>query len=396
MTEQMSIFDGHIPYYKIDKPIRLIELFAGIGSQHLALKRQNFKIDKTTICEWSVQSTQAYNDAHIQDYTDYSKDKTKEWLVNYLSEKGISSNWEQPLTKQQINRKSLEWLKTTYNNIVATNNLVNITQVKGEDLQIDDTYNYTYIMSYSFPCQDLSMVGSRKGMSRDGQTRSGMLWEVERLLKETKKLPHILLMENVPEVIGQTNIEYFREWELFLRNLGYSNHCELLNAKHYGMPQNRNRCFMVSILGEWQYKFPPKEKLTLQRKDMLETEVDEKYCLSEKLIKTFLTNSHPKYDRQQRFIKNIFKKTEVANTITTRAGDRPTDNFVVLGGGHTPRLVNDLWIRKLTPKECWRLMGFDDEIFERVEKSQSKSSLYHLAGDSIVVNVLENIFRQFV
>ena len=93
-------------------------------------------------------------------------------------------------------------------------------------------------------------------MSRNSGTRSGLLWEVERLLKETEKLPQVLLMENVPQVCGGQNIRDFEEWLKFLENLGYANFYKVLNAKDFGVPQNRERCYMISILGNYWYDFP--------------------------------------------------------------------------------------------------------------------------------------------
>jgi len=129
------------------------------------------------------------------------------------------------------------------------------------------------------------------GMDKGSGTRSSLLWEVERLLEECgKDLPHVLLMENVPQVIGKKNIENFQLWRKKLEDLGYQNYVELLNAKDYGIPQNRERCFMVSILGEYSYTFPQKKELTLRLKDMLEDEVDEKFYLTEEQLKYFIAN----------------------------------------------------------------------------------------------------------
>ena len=117
-------------------------------------------------------------------------------------------------------------------------------------------------------------------MSKDSGTRSGLLWEVERLLNEVENLPQVLLMENVPQVIGKKNIADFELWQKFLEEKGYSNFVDILNAKDYGVAQNRKRCFMVSLLGEWNYKFPQPIPLTKTMKDYLEDEVDEKYYIN--------------------------------------------------------------------------------------------------------------------
>lgn len=297
----------------------------------------------------------------------------------------------------------------------------------------------------------------------DTTTRSGMLWEVERILKELKEkeqLPDILLMENVPQVHSQENVADFNKWQYELEKLGYKNYFQDLIATDYGIPQTRNRCFMVSVLGDYVYNFPPKQKLEIKLKDILENEVDEKYYLSEKQIKDI-----KKWNAYQKPLENMeqIEKQNLCPTITTRSGAysssmilvKDTENFIewedgkniqmncrawkqdkVIGtlntSGQTkvigtyqysksdkfmqgkPRLQigkeivdtilttqkegivnNDLTIRKLTPKECFRLMGVKDSDFEKIAKNQSESSLYHLAGDSIVVNVLMAIFMQF-
>jgi DNA (cytosine-5)-methyltransferase 1 len=258
-------------------------LFAGIGSQHQALKNLGVKIDRSTIVEWQVNSIQAYNDIHIRKYDDWTQGITKEELAYRLNQLGVSIDYNEPVKLESLMRKGEDWLRNVYNNIINTNNKVNIMSVKGKDLQITETDKYDYILTYSFPCQDLSKAGLRKGMS-DTNTRSGLLWEVERILSELDELPQILLMENVPDVIGSKFIKDFQRWESRLRELGYSNHTEILNSKDFGIPQNRERAFMVSILGSSLYHFPQKQPLKLRLKDMLEKEVDEKYYLSDTTI----------------------------------------------------------------------------------------------------------------
>ena len=257
---QISFFDGNNNFV-IDKPIRLIELFGGYGSQAFALKYLGANFEHWKLCEWAVKSIQAYKDAHFQeDNTDYSKDLTDEQVLNYLFNKGISQNYNEPMTYEQIKRLGSQKQRQVYNNIKATHNLVNIQQVKGSDLEIVEADKYCYVMTYSFPCQDLSSAGLGKGMEKGSGTRSGMLWEVERILEEMANgggsLPQVLLMENVPEVIGTNNVQHFASWLAKLESLGYHCYWKVLNAKDYGVPQNRERCFMVSILGDYFYEFP--------------------------------------------------------------------------------------------------------------------------------------------
>lgn len=294
MYEQVSLFEEILPKYELKQPIILLEMFAGIGAQRKALSILGIKVDeeKSKICEWAYNSYIGYNAIHIKDKTDYSLGKTKEELIERV--KGTSVNYNEPLTLEQLNKKPIEWLRNAYNNCVATHNLINIMEVKGSDLGELPT-EQTSILTYSFPCQDLSLAGLRKGMATsqsEGGTRSGLLWEVERILVERERehstLPTILLMENVPEVIGSGNIEHFKKWEQRLREFGYSNFVEILNGKDYGIPQNRRRCFMVSILGksayDYTYSFPCKIPLQYRLKDLLEKEVDESYFLDDETI----------------------------------------------------------------------------------------------------------------
>lgn len=456
MDNQMNIFEVIYPTYKIKKPIRLIEFFAGYGSQALALKYLGVPFEHWKICEWAVKSIQAYKDIHFsKEKIENSpfEDMYKEQLVEGLYNLGISSNYNEPMTKEQIARLNEKQLKTILENIFITHNLVNIQKVKGQDLEIVNTDKYDYILTYSFPCQDLSLAGKGKGMS-DTSTRSGMLWEVERILQECKdlgELPQILLMENVPQVHSQDNLEDFNKWKYRLEQLGYKNYFKDLIATDYGIPQTRNRCFMVSILGDYNYTFPKPIPLKLKLKDMLEDEVDKKYYLSDKMLDYCfgINQKESKFPRKERFLQSLEQANEknVATTITTNAQNRPTDNFIKIknatkqgylkatdgdgidissrmeyhrgnvqkdkiqtlttSGGNDRGVVigtyqyaksdtfmygkdrlqlgkdvcdtiqttqkegvvnSDLKIRKLTPRETFRLMGVKDEDFDKVAK----------------------------
>lgn len=422
---QTTIFDFLYPKYKIKKPIRLIELFAGYGSQYLALKYLGANVEHYKICEWAAKSIQAYNDLHIQNYCDYSKCLCDKLVLDALMIYGVSVNYNEPATREQLKKQDF---RNIYNNIIATNNLVNIQRAKGKDFKIVDRNQYDYIMTYSFPCQDLSLAGKGKGMA-DTSTRSGMLWEVERILNELKELnqlPQVLLMENVPQVHGSDNVEHFNKWQLALENMGYKNYFQDLIATDYGIPQTRNRCFMVSILGDYSYTFPKPIPLKLKLNDLLEKNVNEKYYLSDKFISCMTKEKKGGYPRKERFEQSISRvnNKQIANTITTLEGQRDISTFVIgtfqysksdnfmkgkdrlqLGKEVSDTLqttpkegicYNNLRIRKLTPLECFRLMGVKDEDYYKIAKNQSNSSLYHLAGDSIVVDVLMAIFKEMI
>ena len=146
---QFNLFNFDKEPYKITKPIRLIELFSGIGAQAKALEILGVPFEHWKTCEWAVNSIKSYNAIHLKDFTDYSQGKTKEELIAYL-DGNISTNYNEPC---DVKKKNETWLRDAYNNCVATHNLMNIMKVKGGDLEVKDTDKFTYIMTYSFPCQ---------------------------------------------------------------------------------------------------------------------------------------------------------------------------------------------------------------------------------------------------
>lgn len=343
------------------------------------------------------------------------------------------------------------------------------------DISKIDRLDYADLLVYSSPCVDFSLAGKQAGLiDTDGkQTRSGLLLEVGRLLmkmSDEKILPKYLLMENVKNLVGKKFKPAFDIWLKALEAIGYNNYWKVLNAKDYGVPQNRERVFVVSIRKDVDthgYTFPEPFKLNRRLKDVLETNVDEKYYLKQELVETF--------------IKRLAKR-EVSNTIRCGGAgsvdQKHTLDLVVgstqknaykgqtsgispcltgamgMGGGQIPMIVNGeveginqkhtlepfvlekgighnpvskkfefdgfhenkpcptllatdykcpkcysdgVRIRKLTPKECWRLMDFTDEEFEAAEKAGvSKTQLYKQAGNSIVVSCLAHIFRELL
>lgn len=327
---QISFFDGDTPL-KITKPIRLIELFAGYGSQSLALKYLGVPFEHWKICEWAVKSIQAYKDLHFgDDNHNYSKAYSEDELIDILFAKGISADYNSPMTREQIKRMGAAKMRTVYNNIVATNNLVSVCNAHAKDFEIEDTDKHTYIMTYSFPCQDLSKAGNGAGMAKGSGTRSGMLWEVERILDECNgNLPQILLMENVPDVIGANNVKHFAQWVKKLEQLGYTSKWQCLNAKDYGVPQNRDRCFMVSWLGDHYYDFPSAVKLEKRLKDVLETNVEERYYLSDKILESYAEFNRKNKAKGNGFrFEPIAREGGVSKAILTKTGTRQCDNYI--------------------------------------------------------------------
>lgn len=369
------------------------------------------------------------------------------------------------------------------------------------DISAVESLDYADLWTYSFPYQDLSVAGKQKGI-KEG-TRSGLLLEVERLLLNAVKdgsAPKYLLLENVKNLVGKQFKPDFDKWLDTLDFLGYDNYWQVLNAKDYGIPQNRERVFVVSIRKDLKqsYKFPDKTELLFRLKDLLEPAADEKYYLKGEKIERLLNNftglqireccdmsvNEPKiksvancilarYDKGVSNHKNVgtaviepicaasrgrnpentsdrttglqireccnmsvnepkinmlglldIKGNEQVRRVYDEEGLSPILN-TMQGGNRQPKIIqrphgfnkgnvfensptitangsfeqnnfllHNLQIRKLTPFECWRLMGFTDEEFDKAQQSGvSNSQLYKQAGNSIVVDVLAFIFR---
>ena len=381
-----------------------------------------------------------------------------------------------------------------------------------KDIEVD-------LIMHGSPCQDFSLAGKNAGGDKDSGTRSSLMYETIRIVEKLK--PKYVVWENVKNLLSKKHRHNFEAYLETMEQLGYVNYYQVLNAKDYGIPQNRERVFTVSILGNENYEFPkvqelekipldfieknvdkkydltdknikhyqrefgskgkelnlyepiptltasmgtgggnipyftfpPKQELKLKLKDMLEKNVDEKYYLSEKMMSYVLDNNDTqKGTKWEGRADNDTLNSNIAHTLSVRgaAGSQRAgvSNFIVdnedeeikvkdlklkiknntkkgyleayEGDGVYTNIsakrgtvqkemiqtlttfqdkgvvMSDLRIRKLTPKECWRLMGFDDEDFEKASQVNSNTQLYKQAGNSIVVNVLEAIFKELI
>ena len=401
----MNIFDLLHEPIQLTPPIRMFSAFSGIGTQEMALKRIT---------------------------SDYE-------IVGY----------------SEIDKYAIKSYHAIHGDVKAYGDITKITEIPPCD-----------IFTWSFPCTDLSKAGKQKGMGKD--TRSGLAYEVLRLVEASKDKPKVLIMENVPDLIQEKFVRQFGEIQLELEKLGYMNYVETLNAKNYGVAQNRNRVFMVSVLGDYSYSFPNWVKLEKRLKDYLEDEVDEKYYLSAKQLESII---NPKYESMG--IDRVNDVDDVCNAITTiQGGNREPKVFipetlcinskdgdgVYINRPHQKRgcvqdgmiqtlktqcddvgvvvdkysdyskkkiignIVNEndvvgvitanamqsfnhdnchmieqnLKIRKLTPIECFRLMGISDDDFYKAQAVNSNSQLYKQAGNAIVVDVFEAILRKMI
>ena len=283
-----------------------------------------------------------------------------------------------------------------------------------KDIEVD-------LIMHGSPCQDFSLAGKQAGGDKGSGTRSSLMYETIRIVKKLK--PKYVIWENVKNILSKKHKHNFEAYLETMKNLGYKNYYEVLNAKDYGIPQNRERVFTVSILGSEGYEFPPKQELKLRLKDMLEDEVDEKYYLSKEQLKNYTRNFGSKGKKQEEIANTlqaamgcgggnvplievnrkygIFdneKSRHQAGSVYDKEGLSPTLD-TMQGGWRQPCIdENDNFrIRKLTPKECWRLMGFNDEDIDKcIEIGISNTQLYKQAGNSIVVNILENILTNLL
>lgn len=311
VEQQLDLFATTNGQFKIKSHIKLIELFSGIGAQAQALKVLGADFEHWHTCEWAYNSILAYNAIHIRDYTDYSKDLTKEQLLDYL-QGNISINYDEPA---DLRKKNEKWLRNCYNNCVATHNLMNICNVHGKDLGIDD-FNSHYLISWSYPCQDLSLAGTLSGMKEGSGTRSSLCFEVIRILKELtpeQRQHTTLVMENVPNAVGTKNVKDFQIVEKELRDMGYNNHIKILNSKDYGIPQTRERVFMISCFGD--YQFPAELPLKHLLGDMLDTDVDEKYFITKEQEKQISC-----WGGLEKPLENVKGKNDIIGTLTTKCG----------------------------------------------------------------------------
>ena len=310
--------------------LRVLEAFSGYGSQSIALRNLGIEYEVVAISEIDKYAIKAYEAIHG-----------------------------------------------------PTNNLGDICKINPNDIPDHDLF------TYSFPCQDLSVAGKQAGLGKG--TRSGLLYECEKVI-EAKK-PKYLLLENVKNLVSKKFKPQFDEWLDYLESLGYTNYWKVLNAKDYGVPQNRERVFVVSILGDHKpYKFADKIPLDKCIANILEDEVDEKYYLSEEIQKRFkVTNQN----------KNIIGTTKPEfRTIGQRdlvySKEGVMGALVATDYKQPKQILDDEYyrIRKLTPRECFRLMGMRDDDIDKIQAAGiSNTQQYKMAGNSIVVDVLEAIFK---
>lgn len=352
--------------------MKVFEAFAGYGSQSLSLKKVGVNHEVVGVSDISADAIIAYGALryNLDEYVGYIPSKQK--MKQELLDKGVKTN-----------NFNIDKLRQVYIYDKLINNYGDITKINPSDLPDMDYF------TYSFPCQDISIIGNMQGLQG---ARSSLLYECKKIIEHKK--PKYLLMENVKNLVGKKFKRDFDSWCDYLTSLGYTNYYKVLNAKDYGIPQNRQRVFVISILGDHTpYIFPPQQPLKFKFYDVLDNIVDNSYYINPKKLNYYVKKTDGGFDRHKRFLQSISVK-DVANCITTK--QNVTDNFTT--DDYSRELIknkiinDDIKIRKLTPIECFRLMGLkDNEINKIVSTNISKTKLYVLAGNSIVIDVLNSI-----
>lgn len=373
--------------------MRVLSLFSGIGAFEKALSRNYISYELVNYCEIDKNAARAYSLIH---------------------------------------------------NIPESKNLSDVTKVDTKKLKDLD------LITYGFPCQDLSNAGLQKGFtdSEGNTTRSGLFFEALRIIEETR--PRFAIAENVKALTSKKFEAEFTTVLGSLCRLGYNNYFKVLNAKNYGIPQNRERVFIISIRQDLDkgFCFPGDFALARRLGDLLESEVSDKYFLSEHRVESLLKHRERNKEKGNGFAARFVTEADIASSLTT-SPDKSAGQYLAIsndnqeivvkqvgnyyddkeksfknpqrgrvydpdglsptldtcqGGSHQPKvIINDEQgvitenskIRKLTPLECFRLMGFDDrDLYILQMDGISDNQLYKMAGNSIVVDVLQAIFRE--
>lgn len=367
--------------------LRVFEAFAGIGAQASALKRLNIDYEIVGISEWYINAILCYDQIQNDGKPEIELPDLNEQL-KYLKQYTFSRDSVNPI--KDISKLSEDILAQLYKANIRTKNYGSIVDIGNGNVKMPDCD----LITYSFPCQDLSTGGLTKGMKKGSGTRSGLLWEIEKILKilkKEKRLPKYLLMENVKAILAQSNKEDLDQWLNFLNEMGYQNNEPMvLNAINFGIPQDRKRCFIVSVLGKKRLNIVPSDLETNMELNCLKF-IKQDYNRIDLKNEANEAQLYPTYSRE--IMWGINKREEInentiIHTITCNMDRSNTAAMLRYEGakGNSYRL--------LTIREAFLLMGFTEEEYLRAKKlGLSYRKMNKLIGNSIVVNVLVEIFR---
>lgn len=368
----INLFNFNYPVIKLNKDnVKVGTFFSGIGSPEMAFKR--------------------------------------------LKDNGVINNYES-IFFCEIDK----WAVKSYcaiHNKTEKDNLGDITKINGKDLP------YCDIWIGGFPCQDISMAGVRRGFDFNSNTRSSLGWKMIQFIREMDNPPKVVIFENVAAI---TNSKMRKTLSLFkqdLENLGYSLYDHVLTALDYGTPQNRERYFLVAIKGKYIYHFPERIKLKLRLKDLLEKDIDPNLILSEKVkfdLEKFVKNKNYSKnsklicknlkDKRKRYVINLYRFVDGKNHCGRDTSSKYNQTARLWSmNGYCPTLTanstedtskmiiykdNCFFVKKISPLESWRFMGFsDDDFYKAKSTGMSNRQLFKQAGNSIATNVIYYILK---
>lgn len=414
----------------MNQTYNLVEFFSGIGSQARALENLNIKINTLATCEWDIHAFVAYDAIHNSPDLDKEiAEMEKTEILDILKNYTLSNDGKQPMEYSMLKTYSVEALRYILSGIRKSHNFVDISSLNGTDMpeNID-------ILTYSFPCQDLSNVGAfhgyNKGIDKNSNSRSSLLWQVGRILQEMKDadkpLPRFLLMENVPTLLSKRHRPNFEMWIGDLKNIGYFSRYFHLNASDFGLPQNRPRLLMLSVY------YGNDEELCNRLNDFFEKineeSIKESYRKTEyyktgkrnikQLLRTGYSdkrlfeeaaectpNDTPSRRRIWEENPQIILPDGTFNpqitsirTITTKQDRNPNSGNLYFDSG----IEGKSKFRYLTPRECLLFMGFKDKDYRNIKKRNvefhkgdlffPRDKIIRMAGNSIPVKLLEGMF----
>lgn len=395
------------------KVIRVFETFAGIGAQHKAIKNINMNFKVVGTSEWDARAVIAYAQIHHKKAFEGKIVEIGNWsekqMDEYLKNKTFSLNSKNP---GQVTRKSIDFKKNLIAANIVNNNFPNIKEVSGGDIKGVD------LLTYSFPCQGLSIanMGRDQGIKESANSTSNLIWEIRRILLDAKgkdiRLPKYLLMENVKNLLSKKHIEDYERWKSFLKSLGYETNTVILNGLNHRSLQKRERVFGISTLNPKAMKTDNDVKKAIEafgiepKKFILQREKKYKGILNsspaDEVIESIpkYTTSRIKMQQENIDLENRSWRSDeykwIFNTLTTKQDRHPNIGMVPINkelltnGGMSKRFI--------TPREAYQIMGFESEDFTSVKEKYlegfiTKEALYRQAGNSVVVTVLEDVFK---
>lgn len=399
-----------IPSFIIDLPTNLLKEFvAGYISGDGYKNNKYYKLS-TTSKELVYELGQCISKAYKRPYAIYKTKRPKKTIiegreVNQKDSYELVFKMENGKQDKAFYEDGFIWYPFT-------------KSIKGKeevvyDIEVENNHSFTVQNTIVHNCTDISSIGEQKGFSKGSGTRSSLLWDCEKIIDI--KRPKFLLMENVKALVGKKNINGFNEWIEVLEKLGYNNYWQVLNAIDYGIPQNRERVFLVSILKEYDkgFKFPESFKLDKDIRDLLIKSPEENLYYPDYSIGSYM-NYGGTFPRRSRFLtqSKMTNLNHISPTLTASGGNKCTSAAIYEPKGDNltwsinnleeketrdkttvDDIVDNYKVRRLAPIENFRLMGVSDDDFYKAEKVCSKTQLNKQAGNAIVVDVLYYIFK---